>query len=102
MGEIWARRSITLRGPKSGEHDDQMAPRLAVASSPTKASGMFGVYAATRSPLVTPRACNPVRTLATSPASSPKLSVPLRPDSDRKITAVLSGCVRAVRSALRA
>ncbi len=71
LGVICANRSITLAGPKSGEHDDQMAPRLAVASNPISAAGMFGRYAATRSPLVTPSAWSPARTRATSAASSP-------------------------------
>src|ERR1700747_3405681 len=48
VGSICANLSITLRAPKSGEHDDQTAPRLAVASRPMIASGPFGRRAATR------------------------------------------------------
>ena len=36
--------------PKSGEHDEKIAPRLAVASMMTTASGTLGMKAATRSP----------------------------------------------------
>ena len=54
FGSICANLSITLRAPKSGEHDDQIAPRLAVASRPMTASGTFGSRAATRSPRPTP------------------------------------------------
>jgi hypothetical protein len=42
LGSIWAKRSTTLRAPKSGEHDDQTAPRLAVARKAATASGTFG------------------------------------------------------------
>jgi hypothetical protein len=70
FGVICAKRSITLCGPKSGEHEDQIAPRLAVASSPMSAAGMLGRNAATRSPLATPSATSPARTRATSAASS--------------------------------
>ena len=54
VGSICANLSITLRAPKSGEQDDQIAPRLAAASRPTTASGTFGSRAATRSPRPTP------------------------------------------------
>jgi hypothetical protein len=65
VGSICANRSMTLRAPKSGEHDDQMAPMLAVASRPMTASGTFGSRAATRSPRRTPRARSPRATRAT-------------------------------------
>ena len=42
FGEICANRSMTLVAPKSGEHDDQTAPRLAAASMAISASGTFG------------------------------------------------------------
>ena len=71
MGRIWANRSMTLCAPKSGEHDDQIAPMLAVASSPMIASGTLGRNAATRSPWLTPSARNAPRTRPTSAASSP-------------------------------
>jgi hypothetical protein len=71
VGRICANRSMTLCAPKSGEQDDQMAPRLAVASSPMSASGMFGRNAATRSPWPTPSARSAPRTRPTSAASSP-------------------------------
>ena len=74
----------------------QLAAEVARVRAGLRALGV------TRSPRVTPRARRPARTRATSAASCPKLSVPLRPDSERKITAVRSGCVRAVRRALRA
>ena len=37
--------------PKSGEHDDQTAPNTEVLRYAITASGIFGKYAATRSPL---------------------------------------------------
>ena len=40
--------------PKSGEHDDQMAPMLVVASIATTVSRILGMKPATRSPVVTP------------------------------------------------
>ena len=69
MGSICANRSITLAAPKSGEHEDQMAPILAVASSVMTACGPFGSSPATRSPRVTPSSRRPVATRATSAAS---------------------------------
>src|SRR5439155_448996 len=42
FGSIWPNRSATARTPKSGEHDDQMAPRLAVARNATRVCGQFG------------------------------------------------------------
>ena len=69
VGSICANRSITLRAPKSGEHDDQIAPMLAVASRPMTASGTFGSSAATRSPRRTPSERRPRATRATSAAS---------------------------------
>ncbi len=71
MGSICANRSMTLAGPKSGEHEDQIAPRLAVASMAMTASGPFGSKAATRSPRPTPADCSPLATRPTSAASSP-------------------------------
>ena len=41
-GAIWPKRSITPCTPKSGEHEDQIAPRLVAASIATTAAGMFG------------------------------------------------------------
>ena len=69
FGSICANLSITLRAPKSGEHEDQIAPRLALASRPMTASGTFGSSAATRSPRPTPSERRPRATRATSEAS---------------------------------
>ena len=71
FGSICANLSITLRAPKSGEHDDQIAPRLAAASRPMTASGTFGSSAATRSPRPTPSERRPRATRATCWASWP-------------------------------
>ena len=71
VGSICANRSITLAAPKSGEHEDQMAPMLAVASSAMIACGPFGSSPATRSPRLTPSSRRPVATRATSAASWP-------------------------------
>ena len=43
FGSIWAKRSTTERAPKSGEHDDQVAPIDAHAAKAAIASGMFGM-----------------------------------------------------------
>ncbi len=43
LGSIWAKRSTTLAGPKSGEQLDQTAPMLAVARKATIASGTLGM-----------------------------------------------------------
>jgi hypothetical protein len=43
FGSTWAKRSTTLRTPKSGEQLDHTAPIDAHASSPATASGMFGM-----------------------------------------------------------
>ena len=51
--------------PNSAAQLDQTAPRLAVASSATTASGVFGTMAATRSPRRTPRRCRPSAAAAT-------------------------------------
>jgi hypothetical protein len=53
--------------PKSGEHDDQVAPIQLAASIPVTASGMFGSSAATRSPGRTPSFS---RAAASLPASA--------------------------------
>jgi hypothetical protein len=42
LGSIWPKRSSTPRTPKSGEQEDQIAPRLAVASIAAVASGRLG------------------------------------------------------------
>jgi hypothetical protein len=42
LGSIWPKRSSTPEMPKSGEQEDQTAPRLAVASMPITASGALG------------------------------------------------------------
>ena len=59
FGAIWPKRSCALAAPKSGEQEDQTAPRLVVASMPMTASGPFGRNAATRSPGPTPRRRRP-------------------------------------------
>jgi hypothetical protein len=56
FGAIWPKRSTTPLMPKSGEHEDQIAPRLVVASIATTVSGMLGMNPATRSPFPTPSA----------------------------------------------
>ena len=61
MGSICAKRSTTDRTPNSGAHDDHTAPRLAAARNATVVSGMFGRYAAMRSPRCTPNRTNPAR-----------------------------------------
>ena len=70
-GSIWANRSRTARAPKSGEHDDQIAPRLAAARNATSVSTLFGASATTRSPRPTPSATRPARARPTSSRSSP-------------------------------
>src|SRR5882724_6134911 len=50
FGWVWPKRSRTPCTPKSGEALVNVAPRVAVASIVTIVSGMFGIYAATRSP----------------------------------------------------
>ena len=55
MGSIWPKRSSTPRVPKSGEHEVQTAPTLALASIAAIACGPFGSQPATRSPGRTPR-----------------------------------------------
>jgi hypothetical protein len=42
LGSIWPNRSSTPSTPKSGEAEDQTAPKDAVASIATTVSGMFG------------------------------------------------------------
>src|SRR5438552_115783 len=42
-GAIWPKRSTTPATPKSGEQDDQTAPRLVAASIAITVSGMFGM-----------------------------------------------------------
>src|ERR1700733_524969 len=59
FGSICKKRSITLRAPNSGAADDQTAPIEAQASNAATVSGMFGMYAATRSPSETPNARSP-------------------------------------------
>ena len=83
VGSICWNRSATLRSPKSGEHDDHTAPMLAVASSAMTASGMFGRYAATRSPRPTPSRRSPAATDATARASSAYVTSPPPPSSFR-------------------
>ena len=51
---FWPKRSSAPSTPKSGEHDDHTAPRLALASMAMMASGIFGNIPATRSPTPTP------------------------------------------------
>ena len=42
-GSIWPKRSSTPCTPKSGEHDDQIAPMLVAASIAITVPGMFGM-----------------------------------------------------------
>jgi hypothetical protein len=56
--------------PKSGELDDQIAPRLVVASIAMTVSGMFGMKPATRSPGATPWARSAAAARATSSCSA--------------------------------
>ncbi len=62
--------------PKSGEQDDQIAPRLAVASMAMTASGRLGRKPATRSPGPTPCAAAPP---PTAPTSRAQLAIGQRP-----------------------
>jgi hypothetical protein len=75
LGSICCQRSVTLRVPNSGAQDENTAPRLAVASIRTYVSGMFGAYAATRSPRVTPSRRRPARARRTCSRSSAAVSV---------------------------
>ena len=61
--------------PNSGAQLEKIAPRLAVASSSTNVSGMFGAYAATRSPGATPSRRSPARTRRTCSRSSAAVRV---------------------------
>ena len=70
-GSICANRSMTLEAPKSGEHEDQMAPMLAAASRPMIACGPFGSRPTTRSPWFTPSSRSAPATRATSAARAP-------------------------------
>ena len=62
---------MTLREPSSGAQLANTAPRLAVAANATSVSGMFGMYATTRSPGPTPSRSSPARARATRSRSSP-------------------------------
>ena len=73
--------------PKSGEHDDQVAPRLAVASIAITVSGRFGMKAATRSPGPTPLSRRPAATRATSARSCANDSSRREPRSSTAISA---------------
>ena len=64
-----------MRVPNSGAQQEKIAPRLAVASMSTNVSGMFGAYAATRSPGPTPSRRSPARTRRTCSRSSAAVSV---------------------------
>ena len=83
-------RSDTARAPKSGEHEDQIAPSEQVASIATSACGAFGTSAATRSPAPTPCATNIERTDATAARSCAQLSVSDSPSSRAKTIATAS------------
>ena len=63
---IWPKRSTTPRVPKSGEQEDQIAPRLVAASIATTASGRFGRKPATRSPGPMPQAASACASRETS------------------------------------
>ncbi len=69
-GSIWPKRSSTPCTPKSGEHDDQMAPRDVAPSIAMIVSGMLGMYAATRSPAAMPCASSAAATRDVSACSS--------------------------------
>ena len=73
MGSIWEKRSTTLRTPNSGAADDHTAPIEAHANSAATVSGMFGMYAAIRSPSPTPDARNPAAIDAVNALSSPQV-----------------------------
>ena len=49
FGFIWEKRSITPFTPKSGEHEDQIAPTDVVAIKLSTVSIRFGIYATTLS-----------------------------------------------------
>ncbi len=75
LGAICCQRSTTLRVPNSGAQLEKTAPRLAAASMSTNVSGMFGAYAATRSPAATPRPRSAARARRTSSRSWAAVSV---------------------------
>src|ERR1700733_8269124 len=82
FGSICEKRSITLRAPNSGAAEDQMAPIDAQANGGAPVSGMFGMYAATRSPSPTPKAFSPAAIEAVCDRSSPHVQDPSSRDSD--------------------
>ena len=57
--------------PKSGEQEDQAAPREVAASMAMIDSGMLGTNPATRSPALTPAPFRALATRATSSYSCP-------------------------------
>ena len=71
----------------SGEQEDQIAPRAAVASMAMQAAGMSGSTAATRSPKPTPWDSSHAATRATASDSAPKESSMRWPRSLRKMSA---------------
>ena len=73
--------------PNSGEHADQTAPRLDAARNAMTVSGMFGMSAATRSPLPTPSQRRPAATDPTLSCSSRYDTDDTGPDSDPAISA---------------
>ena len=91
FGSIWANRSITLAAPKSGEHDDQIAPRLGGGEHRDERLGDGGqegghAVAAGHAEGAQPR--------LDAGDLSGELAIAERaawPSSDRKITAVAAG-----------
>ena len=70
---------------------DQIAPTLAVARKAISVSGIFGMYATTRSPRPTPSARSPPATAATCVESSPHVSSASGRSSDAWSTATAFG-----------
>src|SRR5665811_1497000 len=83
FGSIWPNLSMTPSGPKSGEHDDQIAPIAAVASIAITANDEFGISAATLSPDLTPSSSRLACTMATLRASSAQVILSVARPSPR-------------------
>ena len=95
MGSICEKRSITLRAPNSGAAEDQTAPIEAHANNAATVSGMFGMYAATRSPSPTPEERSPAAIAAVCERSSPQVSEASSRDSEACWIASPSGSLPA-------
>ncbi len=102
VGSICANRSATPEGPKSVLTTDHSAPTLAVASSATTVSGMFGSTPATRSPRPTPSSLSRCARAATRDSSSRQVQETGAPSSCSPTIATSSGRDSAQRSVFSA